>query len=104
MATRDPADDIAALKNDLAALRKDIGALAKTVGEQASTTSDDAMDALKEKIAALRSELEGAAKTVRARGAEGVAAVEHHIEQKPLQSMLIALGAGLLIGKLLDRR
>ncbi|MBC7135137.1 DUF883 family protein [Oceanibaculum nanhaiense] len=104
MATREPADDIQALKNDLAALRKDIGALAKTVGDQASTTSDDAMDGLKERIAALRSELEGAAKSARARGAEGVAAVEHHIEQKPLQSMLIALGAGLLIGKLLDRR
>lgn len=104
MATRDPADDIAALKNDLAALRKDIGALAKTVGEQTSATSDDAMNALREKIATLRSELEGAAKTARARGAEGIATVERHIEQKPLQSMLIALGAGLLIGKLLDRR
>ncbi|MFO7484532.1 hypothetical protein, partial [Oceanibaculum nanhaiense] len=61
MATREPADDIQALKNDLAALRKDIGALAKTVGDQASTTSDDVMDGLKERVAALRSELEGAA-------------------------------------------
>lgn len=104
MATRGPADDIEALKNDLAALRKDISALAKTVGDQASTTSDDTMDMLKEKIAALRTEIEGAAKSVRARGAEGVASVERHIEEKPLQSMLIALGAGLLIGKLLDRR
>lgn len=104
MATREPADDIAALKNDLAALRKDVGALAKTLGEQASATSDDKMAQLKERVAALRSELEGAAKTARARGAEGVASVERHIEEKPLQSMLIALGAGLLIGKLLDRR
>lgn len=104
MATREPADDIEALKKDLAALRKDIGALAKTVGDQASASSDDTMDMLKEKIAALRTEIEGAARTARARGAEGVASVERHIEEKPLQSMLIALGAGLLIGKLLDRR
>jgi ElaB/YqjD/DUF883 family membrane-anchored ribosome-binding protein len=37
------------------------------------------------------------------RGREGVAAVEHQIEERPLLSMLVAFGIGVLIGKLINR-
>ena len=103
MANSQPAE-LDAVKADLAALRKDIAALTKTVSSSASSAVDEKTEALREKVMAMRDELERMAGTAKARGAEGVAAVERHIEDKPLQSMLIAFGAGLLLGKLFDHR
>jgi ElaB/YqjD/DUF883 family membrane-anchored ribosome-binding protein len=37
------------------------------------------------------------------RGREGVAAVEHQIEERPFISVLVAFGIGLVIGKLINR-
>ncbi|KZD09657.1 DUF883 family protein [Oceanibaculum pacificum] len=102
MANSQPAE-IDAIKADLAALRKDIASLTKTVGETASASVDEKTAQLREKVATMREEIERMAGTAKVRGQEGVAAVERHIEDKPLQSMLIAFGAGLLLGKLFDR-
>jgi ElaB/YqjD/DUF883 family membrane-anchored ribosome-binding protein len=37
------------------------------------------------------------------RGREGAAAIEHQIEQRPFISILLAVGVGMVIGKLINR-
>ena len=37
------------------------------------------------------------------RGREGVAAVKQQIEERPVISLLVAFGIGLVIGKLINR-
>ena len=37
------------------------------------------------------------------RGREGVAALEHQIDERPFISVLVAFGIGVVIGKLINR-
>ena len=46
-------------------------------------------------------QIKGRFNDLRARGADQMASFEHSIEEKPLQSALIAFGVGFLIAKLL---
>jgi ElaB/YqjD/DUF883 family membrane-anchored ribosome-binding protein len=89
-------DEIKALKDDLAGLRKDMQTLVKTVGEDAKSRGRETMNKAKAEAGHYADEAV-------ARGREGVAAIESHIEDRPFTSVLIAFGIGLVLGKLLDR-
>ena len=92
-----------ALRADMEALRKDLGSLLAAVG-------DGATDEFRSRGRRARGAAERAGATIgeaaeeaQRRGAEGLAALEQRIEDRPLGSVLIAFGVGLLIGKLLQR-
>jgi ElaB/YqjD/DUF883 family membrane-anchored ribosome-binding protein len=91
MSTRDTlsksADD---LRADLEQLRDDMGAMMKTVSRMANNGQKEGLEKLK------------SASTVAADQArQGVEVAEQSISQNPFTSVLVAFGAGLLIGKLI---
>lgn len=86
MAERNIEKDIDALRSDFASLQSDLQTLTKTLARRAKTAAADTADDLL------------------AKGRDGVAVVEEHVAERPLASMLIAFGAGVALGKLLDRR
>lgn len=93
-------DEIDALKSSLKELRTDVVDLmshafgiGKGGAHVAKDTATDAVEHLKARLTDLRG-----------RGGQGVAAVEKHISQKPMQSALTAFGVGFIAALLLSRR
>jgi ElaB/YqjD/DUF883 family membrane-anchored ribosome-binding protein len=86
------------LQTELDALKKELGNIRADLDELKGPVKGIAM-ALKENLAdALGVGLEKAKCT----GKKAVEAVETTVEDKPLQSVLVAFGVGLLLGKLID--
>lgn len=88
--------DVEELRTSLDRLNKDVGALSqslmKEVKERASRTADD-----------LRSNAQSIASEIGVRGRESAEAVEKTVREHPLQSLLIAFGAGMLLAQLTRR-
>mgnify|MGYP000075067739 FL=1 len=86
------------LQTELDALKEELGTIRADLAELKGPMKNIAI-ALKENLAeALGTGLEKAKTT----GKKAVEAVETTVEDKPLQSLLVAFGVGLLLGKLLD--
>jgi ElaB/YqjD/DUF883 family membrane-anchored ribosome-binding protein len=79
-------EDIAALREDLKALSSNVAGLAKEKGES------------------LRAGLESQADRVAASGREAAETVQDAVRERPMTSVFVAFGVGVLIGHLLDRR
>lgn len=73
------------LEQEFDALRHDLDSLKKTVARKSMKAIDDAVH------------------TAKSGGEQGLAAIEEHIVERPLASLLVAFAAGVLIGKLTDR-
>lgn len=78
------------LRTDLEQLRDDMSAMMKTVSRMANNGQREGVDKLKQASAV-------AADQAR----QGVEVAEQSIAQNPFTSVLVAFGAGLLIGKLI---
>lgn len=74
-----------ALKTDLGTLKDDVSAIARTLADKGSARLNDAVG------------------NGKARVQEGVVALENEITARPLTSLLVAFGAGILLGKLTQR-
>jgi ElaB/YqjD/DUF883 family membrane-anchored ribosome-binding protein len=85
------------LKEDMAKLRADLSQLGKTLLERGKNETDVAKDRA---IEELKRELQSA----RNKGHETVNSVEQQIQEKPFVSLLIAFLAGLILGKMFERR
>lgn len=86
------------LQAELDSLKQELGTIRADLAELKGPVKNIAL-ALKENLAeALGVGLEKAKCT----GKKAVEAVETTVEDKPLQSVLVAFGVGLLLGKLLD--
>jgi ElaB/YqjD/DUF883 family membrane-anchored ribosome-binding protein len=70
------------LKSDLGTLKADVAHIAKLMAQRGSKQFDAALDSSK------------------ARVQEGVGALEDHVVERPLTSLLIAFGIGILLGKM----
>ncbi|MBX3351723.1 MAG: DUF883 family protein [Phycisphaeraceae bacterium] len=90
-------DDLRAVREDLAALGKDVVSATKTGVHSASAA---ARDEARKRLEQLGEAWDDAKDTGRAAKRD----VEHHIEEHPFAAVMIALGVGVVIGKLLDRR
>jgi len=93
-------DEMESLRNGFNKLRTDVAELfshAFGVGrggvEYARDYGTDTMDSLKQRYSDLRQ-----------RGEEQMHALEHRVEENPMQSALIAFGVGFLVAKILHRR
>lgn len=89
--------DIENLKDNVAKLREDLSQVTQTLLEKGKSETEVAKDRL---IEELKYELD-VAKT---KGKETVESVESQIQEKPFMSLLIAFIAGLVLGKIFDRR
>ena len=81
-------------------LREKAGALREDLRDIGSL----APDAAREKFRAIKADAKECMEQSRERVADAKEGVEEFIRERPLQSVMIAAGAGVLIGLLLSRR
>lgn len=111
--------ELETLRKDLATLRGDVTTLSQTAGKTTKETIQEIMDAAKEATTNAKAKLmdeadmlvnrvkSGAsdvAGQVKHTGAQVLENVEHQVEEKPMTSVLTALGIGFVVGLLLSRR
>ncbi len=85
-------DDVAALKADMAQLRSDLRAV-----------SHDLVDAARAGATLAKDSVGAAVESAMDQGKARVQTLEHEIKEKPLLSVGIALGIGLLLGSMLRK-
>lgn len=103
MADHDLSEELEAVRSDIGKLRSDMGGVAEALRDVTRTRAEEAREGLASMASSVRDEIRRNVENVRERGRGVVDEVETRIEQRPLTSLLIAFGAGLLLGKLLDR-
>lgn len=102
--TKTEGDEFELLKRDVAALRDDLKVMSehlKTIGETAVRGARARGAA---KIDEARAELDEMVKELRQHGQDSVDSVERAIQDRPLVSVLAALGLGLILARLFERR
>lgn len=77
--------DLNALKKDLASLRDDLTGMASTIGHEAKNRAAAARDSVQDSVKS------------------SVSSAETCVRERPLSSVLVAFGAGVLISKLLSK-
>jgi ElaB/YqjD/DUF883 family membrane-anchored ribosome-binding protein len=88
--------EFATVKDDLARLRADVAALSSAMRDATSGTVQEQIDVIRDRI----NRLAGEAKE---EGRQRLDDLAGRVEERPLTSVLLAFGVGMLIGRLLDR-
>ena len=96
MTSHDVEGEFGAVKDDLAKLRADIANLSAALKELTSDTVHERIDSLKGRI-------DHIAHDAKDRGRQAMDDLADHIEERPVSSVLIAFGVGILLGRLFDR-
>lgn len=96
MTSHDVEGEFSTVKDDLVKLRADIANLSAALKDLTSETVHDQIDSLKGRI----DRMTGDAKL---QGRKTLDDLADHIEERPVSSVLIAFGVGILIGRLFDR-
>ena len=96
MATRNLEGEFDVIKDDLVKLRDDISKLTSAFKEVTS-------DTVRDRVGALRGRIDEIAGDAGTQGREAMDELADRIEERPLTSVLIAFGVGVLLGRLFDR-
>jgi ElaB/YqjD/DUF883 family membrane-anchored ribosome-binding protein len=96
MTARNIDGDFDTVKGDLAKLREDIANLSNALKDVTSET-------VNEQIALIRGRIDTITGEAKQHSRATLEDLADRIEERPLASVLIAFGVGLLAGKLLDR-
>jgi ElaB/YqjD/DUF883 family membrane-anchored ribosome-binding protein len=96
MTSHDVEGEFSAVKDDLAKLRADITNLSAAIKELTS-------DRLHEQIDSLKGRIDRVTHDAKDQGRQALDDLADHIEERPVSSVLIAFGAGILLGRLFDR-
>jgi ElaB/YqjD/DUF883 family membrane-anchored ribosome-binding protein len=104
MAERDFEKEFEALRSDLGKVRADLAGVVEALKDSGKARAEAAKDSLGELLGRFQEEFREALGVAREKGRSSVETVEHQMEQRPLLSLFAAFGAGLLLGKILDRR
>ncbi len=96
MATRNVEGEFDTLKDDLGKLRADVSNLS-------SALKDVTSDTVREQVEIIRARIDSIAADAKLQGRASLDDLTGRIEERPLASVLIAFGVGVLIGKLFDR-
>lgn len=80
------------LQEQLNTLRNDFAEITKTVRDMSATRAQEGQQRLRQTADRTRAQVQDSWQTV-----------QGEIEQRPYASMAVAFGAGLILGKLLDR-
>jgi ElaB/YqjD/DUF883 family membrane-anchored ribosome-binding protein len=94
------------VQQDLQTLREDLGALADEVATLMSSTGNQALDEVKDRIRRVRGSLDEVMADAKSRGrdvlrdvSENVSsAVEESIQERPLTTLVLAVGLGFILG------
>ena len=96
MTSHDVEGEFGAVKDDLAKLRSDIANLSNALKELTSETVHERLDSLRGGIDRLTDDAKQQSREV-------LDDLTDRIEERPLTSVLIAFGVGILLGRLFDR-
>lgn len=96
MTSRDVEGEFSAVKDDLAKLRADVANLSAALKGLTSETVHDQIDSLKGRIDRMTHDAKD-------QGRQALDDLADHIEERPVSSVLIAFGVGILLGRLFDR-
>ncbi|HET8726998.1 MAG TPA: hypothetical protein VFO41_05755 [Alphaproteobacteria bacterium] len=103
MAARNIEQEFDTLRADLDILRADIVSLTKALGENVKDVAREQELRARAAVRGAGTKLDEARLQARLKAREGATALEEQIEERPLTSVLVAFGLGLLLGKLMDR-
>jgi ElaB/YqjD/DUF883 family membrane-anchored ribosome-binding protein len=96
MTSHDVEGEFGAVKDDLAKLRADIANLSAALKELTSET-------VHEQIGSLKGRIDNITHDAKDRGRQALDDLADRIEERPVSSVLIAFGVGILLGRLFDR-
>lgn len=96
--------DVARLEEQIALLRADVSRIVEALGQLGHDTSETLKATLTEKADDLRAQGEAKFAQVSQNAEATFAEITGYARDKPLQSLAIAGGAGLLLGLLFGRR
>ncbi len=96
MTARNVEGEFDTLKDDLGKLRADVSNLS-------SALKDVTSDTVREQVEIIRARIDSIAADAKMQGRASLDDLTGRIEERPLASVLIAFGVGVLIGKLFDR-
>ncbi|MBX3376126.1 MAG: DUF883 domain-containing protein [Phycisphaeraceae bacterium] len=96
--------DLDSIKSDIATLQSDLSAALKDLVSVSKSEAGEVKDRLETQVRERLSKLSDKAEDLAQRGRRAMEGLEGAIEEKPLQSVGIALGIGVLIGVLLSRK
>lgn len=92
------------LKKDIEELRSSIEKLSKDVSTMGDSMAKDLKARAGEAAGNIRDGAKAVASDIGAKGKQSAEAVEQTVREHPLQSLLVAFGAGLLISQLIRKR
>lgn len=92
------------LKADLRSLRSDLEAAARTVNQLGSTAANEAMSQAQAQMEDVRARIEELLGQAEDYGDRSVEAIREHVQERPFQSLLIAMAAGFALAHLFGRR
>jgi ElaB/YqjD/DUF883 family membrane-anchored ribosome-binding protein len=96
MTSHDVEGEFSAVKDDLAKLRADIANLSGALKDLTS-------DTVHEQIGSLKGRIDHLTLDAKDRGRQALDDLADRIEERPVSSVLIAFGVGVLLGRLFDR-
>jgi ElaB/YqjD/DUF883 family membrane-anchored ribosome-binding protein len=95
---------ITALQTDFGQLRTDLVTLTKVIGELSKRRAEESVENLKQAGNQAADRVRAAAAEAAAFGDAGIAATERHVAEHPISSLLVAFAAGLVFGKIVEKR
>jgi len=103
MPARNVEQEFDALKLDFAKLGTDLMGLTEAMRGLTTTEVQEHLAKLRAVMGHANDDVEAAALALSARGRKGVAVAAQCIGERPLTSILVCFGLGVVIGKLFDR-
>ncbi|GMU20399.1 MAG: hypothetical protein AMXMBFR13_04960 [Phycisphaerae bacterium] len=97
-------EEIDSLKSDMQQLRADLAGLAEALIQAGKSEAGEARSKLEERVQEQLEHMRSAVTSAQHYGRHGIESVQTQIEEKPFTSVLVAFAAGLMFGKLMDRR
>jgi ElaB/YqjD/DUF883 family membrane-anchored ribosome-binding protein len=104
MAEKEFDKELAALRADLGRLKTDLAAIVEVLKESGREKAEAAGTEIGDLLKVLEQGLKEALVSIKERGESSVESLGRRVEQRPLLSLLIAFGAGLLFGQISNRR
>ncbi len=97
-------DSAGALRDELKSLKSDLDDLVARAASLTDRELNDARDRLMSRFSSMRYSVRGMADQARTQFNQGVDVTSDYVKDKPLQSVAIAAGVGLVIGALMRGR
>lgn len=104
-ATKDAGKQIGAVaKGEMATLREELDSLTSRISTMSELELADAKERLLAKMESTKVAAKGVAAEVTQQFNHGVDVTTDYVKERPLQSMAVAAGIGILLGMLISRR